>query len=207
MNSIIKLLFFIFLDKSIAKYVAPFNTQININSNGKTTLATAGKYCDRNIDVNVDVAGKPTPFTNLYNPANVVLKTVSNCSSSNGVTFTTDNYVNYIVIPYHHKAGEPVVLRVRGLSIPVRDRQNFTVFNEDGTTQITWGQLSSAVTSTYDEYGDAVMTFKHSTTTNKEWYYLHLNFQYVGNNSGVTTPREGCIITINEPIGNGGHVG
>ena len=31
------------------------NTQINIGSNGTTTLATAGKYCDRNIDVNVAV--------------------------------------------------------------------------------------------------------------------------------------------------------
>lgn len=32
------------------------NTQINIVENGTTTLATAGKYCDRNIDVNVSVA-------------------------------------------------------------------------------------------------------------------------------------------------------
>lgn len=33
------------------------NTQIDIIKNGTTTLATAGKYCDRNIDVNVNVAG------------------------------------------------------------------------------------------------------------------------------------------------------
>jgi hypothetical protein len=32
------------------------NTQIEITENGTTTLATAGKYCDRNIDVNVDVS-------------------------------------------------------------------------------------------------------------------------------------------------------
>lgn len=31
------------------------NTQINIGANGTTTLATAGKFCDRNIDVNVAV--------------------------------------------------------------------------------------------------------------------------------------------------------
>lgn len=31
------------------------NTQINIGANGTTTLATAGKFCDRNIDVNVEV--------------------------------------------------------------------------------------------------------------------------------------------------------
>lgn len=33
------------------------NTVINIKDNGTTTLATSGKYCDRNIDVVVDVAG------------------------------------------------------------------------------------------------------------------------------------------------------
>lgn len=32
------------------------NTQIAISKNGKLTLATAGKYCDRNIDINVAVA-------------------------------------------------------------------------------------------------------------------------------------------------------
>lgn len=31
------------------------NTQINIAANGTTTLATAGKYCDRNIDINISV--------------------------------------------------------------------------------------------------------------------------------------------------------
>lgn len=31
------------------------NTQIDISKNGKTTLATAGKYCERNIDINVEV--------------------------------------------------------------------------------------------------------------------------------------------------------
>jgi hypothetical protein len=31
------------------------NTQISISRNGVTTLATAGKFCDRNVDVNVSV--------------------------------------------------------------------------------------------------------------------------------------------------------
>ena len=34
------------------------NIQIDITENGTTTLATAGKYCDRNIDVNVNVGGE-----------------------------------------------------------------------------------------------------------------------------------------------------
>lgn len=32
------------------------NTQVSVSKNGKTTLATAGKYCARNIDINVAVA-------------------------------------------------------------------------------------------------------------------------------------------------------
>lgn len=179
------------------------NTQINITENGTTTLATAGKYCDRNIDVNVSVPAKATQFTNLYDPANVVLKTVSNCS--NGTTsFPTDNYVNYVVIPFHHIPDDEVAIRTRGLSLPVRDRQNFTCFGEDGTTVASWGQLSSSVNLSYDEYGDAVMTMKNGGYKAKEWYYLHLNFQYEGINSGAAVAHEGPIITINEPIGNGG---
>ena len=180
------------------------NTQINVSKNGTTTLATAGKYCDRNIDVNVSVAGSPTQFTNLYDPANVVLKTVSNCSSGNA-SFTSDNYVNYVKIPFHHKANEPIVVRARGISTPVRDRNNFTVFDSNGTTVVSWGQLASAISVSYDEYGDTVMTFKPSGAyyTN-EWYWLYLNFQYQGVNSSASTAYTGPIITINEPIGNGG---
>ena len=33
------------------------NIQINISQNGTTTLATAGKFCNRNIDVNANVSG------------------------------------------------------------------------------------------------------------------------------------------------------
>lgn len=39
------------------------NTQVNISANGTTTLATAGKYCDRNIDVNVNVPSTGTTPT------------------------------------------------------------------------------------------------------------------------------------------------
>lgn len=183
------------------------NTQINITDNGTTTLATSGKYCDRNIDVNVDVSGKPTQFTNLYDPANVTLKKVFSYSSSSGASITTDNYVNYIIIPYHHKANDPVALRVRGISMPVRDRQGFAMYEADGETAVTWGQIATATTRTMDEYGDMVLTFgKTSTFVTKEWDYLHLNFQYIGVNSSAPTAYDGAIITINEPIGNGGFV-
>lgn len=214
------------------------NTQINITANGTKTLATVGKYCDRNIDVNVNVpvpsgyikpsgsksittngthdvtqyasavvnveTAKPTQFTNLYDPANVVLKTRSDCSGGT-TSFVSDNYVNYVKIYFDHKANEEVAIRTRGLSLPVRDRQNFTVFSADETKVVSWGQLANAITVTYDEYGDAVMTLKSGAYKTNAWGCLHLNFQYEGIHSGASA-MTGPIITINEPIGNGGHV-
>lgn len=35
------------------------NTQVNVDKSGTTTLATAGKYCDRDIDINVAVSLTP----------------------------------------------------------------------------------------------------------------------------------------------------
>lgn len=185
------------------------NTQINITENGTKTLATAGKYCDRNIDVNVDVpTAEATQFTNLYDPANVVLRKFHVYSSSGGQSITTDNYVNYVIIPYNHEANDPVAIRVRGISIPVRDRYSFVMYNEREASVVTWGNFHSATTKTVDEYGDVVMTFSASSTFVKSaWKYLILNFQYIGENNNVSTAKTGPIITINEPIGNGGYTG
>lgn len=179
------------------------NTQINVNANGTTTLATAGKYCDRNIDVNVDVKGKPTQFTNLYDPENVTVKTVANVSSS-GITYGADNYVNCIAIPYHHTAGEPVVLRLRGIGT-VRDRTGCALLDAN-KERVQHYQITSSnyYTQSYDEHGDAVITFK-SGPESYEWEYFLFNFQYIGINSNAVA-QTGPIITINEPIGNGGHV-
>lgn len=182
------------------------NTQINVNKNGTTTLATAGKYCDRNIDVNVDVAGKPTQFTNLYDPANVTIDTRMNCSSSTGITFTADTETNYIKFPYHHAAGETVEMRLRGIST-VRSRFDFVLLEADGETRVNHGQLSSYLSGfSYDEYGDAILKFSSGITVTNEWYYFMFNFQYTYHSSASKT-YTGPIITINEPIGNGGHVG
>ena len=183
------------------------NTQINITTNGTKTLATAGKYCDRNIDVNVDVAGKPTQFTNLYDPANVTLKQVAQGSSSTtGINVSSDNYVNWIKVPYHHVANTDVVLRMRGIGT-VRDRMGCLIMEADGVTKVNHYQMTSTsyFTQSYDEHGDAVITFKGNAKTT-EWYYFVFNFQYVGINSNAPSAFTGPIITINEPIGNGGHV-
>ena len=247
------------------------NHQINITENGTKTLATAGKYCDRNIDVNVnvpipsgyikpsgsksitangthdvtqyasavvnvpvpsgyikpsgsktitengthdvtqyasavvDVAGKPTQFTNLYDPANVMVKKTINASSS-GITYADDSYCNVIKVPYHHVKNEAVVMRIRGIGT-VRDRAACGLLAADGETRVNHYQFSSTTyfALSYDEHGDATITFKGNTLTT-EWDYFVFVFQYTSINSGVTEAKTGPIITINEPIGNGGHV-
>ena len=215
------------------------NTQININSNGTKTLATAGKYCDRNIDVNVnvpvpsgyikptgsktitengthdvtqyasavvDVAGKPTQFTNLYDVENVTVGTALAVSSS-VPTYTSDANTNIVKIPFHHKKGEPVVLRMRGIGT-VRDRNTCVAFDADGETRVQHYTFvnSGSFELSYDEYGDVTITFAGGIITNYDWYWLGFNFQYPSVNKNATV-QNGPIITINEPIGNGGYVG
>jgi hypothetical protein len=249
------------------------NTQINVTANGTKTLATAGKYCDRNIDVNVtvpipdgyikptgsksitsngthdvtsvasavvnvpvpsgyikpsgsksitengthdvtqyasavvNVPQKATKFTNYYQPEYVTVKTRADVSSS-AVTLSTDNQCNCIKIPYHHVAGEAVVMRIRGIGT-VRDRYNAGTLAADGTTVVKNYSLASSSTSYFtmgfDEHGDATITFKSNLVT-LAWEYFIFNFQYVGTNTNATV-QTGPIITINEPIGNGGYAG
>lgn len=179
------------------------NHQINITANGTKTLATAGKYCDRNIDVNVNVPAKATQFTNLYDPAEVTLQMVSNASSSlGGWAPATDKNCNYVIIPYHRLPGEPFVLRMRGIGT-VRDRMSVCTLREDKITARVYGQMTTNFNVSYDKYGDAVMTLKE--WENYEWFYFVLNFQYIGVNSGASVALPGPIITVNEPIGNGGY--
>ena len=176
------------------------NTQINITENGTTILATAGKYCDRNIDVNVDVGGKPTQFTNLYDPSCVVIDKNNSYSSSDGYVITSDTECNYIKIPYTHSTGSPALLRMRGIGT-VRGRFSFELWDADGGI-VTWGQIPR-LSKYYDECGDVV--FDLGAYTTRAWNMLEFNFQYDGYSS-ATEAIEGPIITINEPIGNGGYV-
>lgn len=171
---------------------------------GRTAHDASGNVITGTVSI---TAEKPTQFTNLYDPSIVMCKKVVNGSSS-GITYSDDNYCNSIKIPHHHIKGEPVVMRVRGIGT-VRDRMGCGVLAADGTTRVNHYQFSntSYFTLSYDEYGDAMITFKGNIVTSLEWYYFTFSFQYLGINSGVTEAKEGPIITINEPIGNGGYVG
>lgn len=151
-------------------------------------------------------ANTPTQFTNLYDPANVQVCTRLDASSS-GVTYTADNYVNCIKIPFHHAKNQAVVLRMRGIGT-VRDRYSSAVLASDGTTRVNHYSFAkgSYFDVSYDEYGDVMITFKGNIVSTYEWYYFAFNFQYPGINSKATA-QTGPIITINQPIGNGGYAG
>lgn len=149
--------------------------------------------------------GAPTQFTNLYDPANVTLDYRMNCSTASGITYTADTETNYILVPYYHEKNESVSIRLRGIST-VRSRLDFVVLNAD-KERVNHGQLSSYASSvSYDEYGDVVITFTSGFVVTNTWYYIMFNFQYPFHSSATKT-LDGCIITINEPIGNGGYVG
>lgn len=179
------------------------NTQIDITTNGTTTLATADKYCDRNIDVNVAVSEQATQFTNYYDLATITID--QKVSISSGVaSFASDTECNLIMIPYHHIANEACVIRIRGIGT-IRSRLDFGAFKEDGTTVVTNTALSASnPTKSYDEHGDFTLTLG-GTYLSTEWYYIGFNFQYIGMSS-ASSVLSGPIITINEPIGNGGYV-
>lgn len=65
------------------------NIEINVAENGTTTLATAGKYCDRNIDVVVEVAG---------GGGGGIDESLLNITGSCKYKFAFDNWDNFIEI-------------------------------------------------------------------------------------------------------------
>lgn len=97
------------------------NTQIDIVKNGTTTLATAGKYCDRNIDINVNTPdryeeGKKAEYDAFWDAyQNKGARTNYGTSfSGNGWTKETfrpkyDIVVSegYMMFRYHNQDNEP----------------------------------------------------------------------------------------------------
>lgn len=186
------------------------NTQININANGKTTLATAGKYCDRNIDVNVDVAGKPTQFTNVLKYADSIeinkrwaaAGNSYNTSQPNGciaVTLNLNNLPDGITL-----ANNTNRFRFRGCS----HIDNTFAQSSDGVTYAS--KSMSCYYTEVDEYGDMVFTRGYITGP-----YVRFNIGMAvyptSSNAALADDFDpvvaGCIVTFNEPIGNGGYVG
>lgn len=185
------------------------NTQISVTENGTTTLATAGKYCDRNIDVNVNVPGKPTQFVNVLEYADSL--EVNKRFANNG-TYNTSQPNGCIAVTLDlNKLPDSKILahntnefRFRGCThIDAAFAQS-----DDGTTYSAKGLGYPIVR--VDEYGDAIWTRGYIAAR-----YVRFNIGIVlgttSSNSALAEDFDpvafGCIVTFNEPIGNGGYTG
>ena len=185
------------------------NHQINITENGTKTLATAGKYCDRNIDVHVNVPIKPTQFVNVLAYADS-LEINKRFSTSGGYNTSQPNSMVAVTldlrklpdgINLEHNTNE---IRYRGCCKPdVAFSQS-----SDGVTYSAKGL--SAEIKRVDEYGDAV--FQRGYVAGP---YVRFNIcisaMATSSNPELAADFDpvafGCIVTFNQPIGNGGYTG
>ena len=189
------------------------NTQIDITENGKKTLKTAGKYCDRDIEVNVNVPSgggvQPTQFTNLLTKADTVITFNTKVATTAGETSTSNGAVMVEITLLHCvnvNSSNCDLFRFRGLN-PLNVNVDCSI---DGG--VTWERryLSSPNNYTPDEYGDSVFRISYSTTNSGvDNLKVRLTLAYGG---GTNTAVENvdlsrCFMTQNEPIGNGGYVG
>lgn len=141
------------------------NIAINITANGTTTLDTLGKYCDRYIDINVNV-----PASGGGNLAHAILTHSTGATNLNYRTFDLTNYITSgtiyfmthygnnprstyaivitngaIVEAYYGSSGSAFKTSTKGLSAP--------------TFELTNGILKiSGSTSLLQSYADVIYT-------------------------------------------------
>lgn len=180
------------------------NTQINITENGTKTLATAGKYCDRNIDVNVNVTPKSPDFVNVLEYADSL--EVNKKFATNG-SYTTTQPNSCIAVtldlrklPYgNNLKRDNNEIRFRGCS---HGDSSFAQ-SEDGVSYAA-KELGIDIKE-IDEWHDAI--YKRGYITGP---YVRFNI-YMASYSTSSNPvladdfdpiAAGCIVTFNQPIGN-----
>lgn len=184
------------------------NTQIDITANGTTTLATAGKYCDRNIDVNVEVPAEATQFTNVLEYADSL---ELNKRFANDGTYNTNQPNGCIAVTLDlNKLPNGHPLKKNTNEFRFRGCHHVDgAFSQsaDGVTYASKGWNTE--TTQVDEYGDMVFTRGYISER-----YIRFNIGMVcyPTSSNSALPDDfnpvdaGCIVTFNEPIGNGGYV-
>lgn len=180
------------------------NHQINITKNGITTLATAGKYCDRNVDIVVNVEGggaSPTQFTNLVNSPDAIIK-YGYRPTSTGYVATEQAVSIAIKVP----VGEEAKVRFRGcMYAPFLSPANRNLYCSDDVTADGFTSYSTLEkTVSLDEYGDLVLTVPNPL---KGYIIFGMGEVYGSYKETVPQILPIEIITLNEPIGNGGYVG
>ena len=179
------------------------NHQINISTNGTTTLATAGKYCDRNIDVNVDVASEaaPTAFTNVlkHESTTISLNKYAGSASETASNGCIAVYLDLVALGFNTHPAE-LTFRWRGMDM----LRNFTSIYVS-TDKTSWSGIITMSSNTLDEHGDHSLYKKINYPTSNR--YLKMSF--VVKEDAISCTQDDvnkCILTINEPIGNGGYV-
>lgn len=173
------------------------NTQININTNGTTTLATAGKYCDRNIDVNVAIETGANDFTNVltHESTTVVLNKYAGASSETAFNGEIVVYIDLVGLGFTTHPAE-LTIRWRGMEMSNNYQALFL-----STDKTTWTATAQLYNATIDEHGDFSLYKKINYPTSNR--YLKASFRVKGNKIAVTQDDvDKCILTINEPIGN-----
>ena len=95
----------------------PPTIEINITKNGTTTLATAGKYCDKNIDIKVNIKNKDSEIvsgsiTDYVNDEITKLRKGAfySCTGLKTVDFSVVSYINTEAFRYCYRLNK-VVLR------------------------------------------------------------------------------------------------
>lgn len=186
------------------------NIQIDISENGKTTLDTKGKFCEDYIDINVEVPVKPTQFVNVLEYADAFIFNQGYDGTGNGyVTSRTNGFIGVTLNLDKLPGGNPLKrdlneIRFRGCGHP---DSNFSQ-SEDGETYAAKGL--SAEVARVDQYGDMVFQRGWIDMSYVRFNIIFAGFQTSGN---IVLPDDfdpvaaGCIVTFNEPIGNGGHTG
>lgn len=175
------------------------NTQIDISANGTTTLKTAGKYCDRDIDIHVHVpSGTPSPtqFVNVltHSSTEIRLNQTYNGTVRNGAMCVIVDLAGLGIT-----TTQKIEFRMRGLVI---DLSNTSIMRS--VDKATWSSLKSMVPPAIDGHGDCLVTISSLNPTS--FPYLLLTFR--NSTAEVTMDTySGAILTVNEPIGNGGYAG
>lgn len=148
------------------------NTQINITENGTTTLATAGKYCDRNIDVHVDVAdshydefwdafqqnGERTQYTAAftrwndvtYNPKYDITGTLTNLLQSANISSTKIPIVAGVANMQGAFYGCDKLVTIVSLDMTNATNTTNTFFNNASLENITFvGEIRIGISLVY----------------------------------------------------------
>ena len=185
------------------------NTQINISENGTKTLVTAGKYCDRNIDVNVNVSvAQPTQFVNVLEYADSL---EVNKRFSNKGEYNTSNPNAMIAVTLDlNKLPSGITLKKNLNEIRFRGCCHPDSAFSQSADGITYSDKSlSCQIKRVDEYGDAVFQ-RNYISERYVRFNISMSSLVTSSNAALADDFDpiafGCIVTFNEPIGNGGHV-